>query len=216
MRRLDGNCTTDVLWFSFPTVRKMDDKKNDTKGNADMKKLQPFDVAEIMARYYAQKPTIKELAEMYGISAGKTYYILRDAGCKFSRKRRKPMPQEMRDAIGRAHKGEKLSEEQRRQISERNSCNYNGLNGYGHTKRHNRGYILAYAPKHPHAHADGYVMLHTVIMERAIGRYLKDNEVVHHKNHDRTDNRLENLELMDKHEHSSKHMKERWNDLLTV
>lgn len=39
MRRLNGNCTTDILWFSVPTVRKMDDKKNDTKGIRTMNKL---------------------------------------------------------------------------------------------------------------------------------------------------------------------------------
>ena len=72
------------------------------------------------------------------------------------------------------------------------------------------GYMLAYAPKHPNAHKDGYVMLHTVIMERAIGRYLKENEVVHHINHDKKDNRIENLLLMEKHEHMSMHMKERY------
>lgn len=94
-------------------------------------------------------------------------------------------------------------------ISLANSCDYNGLNGYGHTKDHNRGYVLAYVPKHPNAHRDGYLMLHTVLMEQKIGRYLKPNEVVHHINHDRKDNRLENLMLMDKKEHMRMHMIER-------
>lgn len=52
-------------------------------------------------------------------------------------------------------------------------------------------------------------MLHTVLMERHIGRYLNDDEVVHHINHDRKDNRIENLQLMKKKEHMSMHMKER-------
>lgn len=39
MRRLDGNCPTNILWFSVPTVRKMDDKTNDKKGNANMNSL---------------------------------------------------------------------------------------------------------------------------------------------------------------------------------
>jgi flagellar basal body rod protein FlgC len=94
------------------------------------------------------------------------------------------------------------------------------MNGYGHTKRQNCGYVLAYAPKHPKAHKDGYVMLHTVVMERHIGRYLKQNEVVHHINHDREDNRIENLKLMDKKDHMKMHMIERHekrrNDLLTA
>ena len=53
------------------------------------------------------------------------------------------------------------------------------------------------------------MMLHTVLMERKLGRYLSDDEVVHHINHNREDNRIENLQLMEKKEHMSMHMKER-------
>ncbi len=164
---------------------------------------------KLISEYYSSGATIAELAKKHGISSGKAYYIMRDSGCKFSRKRRKPYTEQERQHMRTMAKGHRMSDEQKRIISERNSCNWNGLNGYGHTKAHNRGYILAYAPKHPHAHKDGYIMLHTVIMERHIGRYLEKNEVVHHINHDRKDNRLENLQLMDKHEHCVMHMLER-------
>ena len=164
---------------------------------------------EMVSDYKTGLFSISSIAQKYGVSVGKAYYVLRDAGCKFSKKWKKKMTEETRAKISRAHKGKKLSEKQIQQIRENNSCNYNGLNGYGHTKKHNRGYILAYTPKHPRAHKDGYVMLHTIIMERAIGRYLETDEVVHHKNHDRSDNRPENLELMKKREHMSMHMKER-------
>lgn len=174
-----------------------------------MNKLTQGEILKAAVEYMTGKITVRELSEKYGVSAGKMYYALRDSGCEFSRKWRKPMSAERRAEMSRTHKGRKLSEEQRRKIGERNSCNYNGLNGYGHTKRHNRGYVLAYAPKHPNAHADGYVMLHTILVERVIGRYLNREEVVHHVNHVRDDNRIENLLLMDKHEHMSMHMKER-------
>lgn len=96
----------------------------------------------------------------------------------------------------------------REKLSESKKCHFDGLNGYGHTKPHNRGYVLVYCPDHPHAHQDGYVMLHTVLIERLIGRYLENDEVVHHINHDRSDNRIENLLLMKKKDHMSMHMKE--------
>lgn len=45
------------------------------------------------------------------------------------------------------------------------------------------------------ARKDGYVMEHRLLVAQVLGRPLLRREVVHHENHDSTDNRLENLSL---------------------
>lgn len=61
---------------------------------------------------------------------------------------------------------------------------------------HSSGYILVYLPDHPFATKRGYVMEHRLVMEKHIGRFLTSEEVVHHINNIRTDNRIENLQLI--------------------
>lgn len=56
------------------------------------------------------------------------------------------------------------------------------------------GYILVYAPEHPHA-ANGYVREHRLVVEQLIGRYLLKTEVVHHKDDNRQNNHIDNLQL---------------------
>ena len=79
----------------------------------------------------------------------------------------------------------------------------------GHEKLRSDGYIKVYVPDHPNATKDGYVMKHHLVMELHIGHPIPDGYVVHHNNHDRSDNRIENLTLMTFKEHAGMHMRER-------
>jgi hypothetical protein len=52
------------------------------------------------------------------------------------------------------------------------------------------GYILIYEPTHPNANSTGYVGEHRKVMSDCLGRPLHRWEEVHHKNGNRSDNRL--------------------------
>jgi hypothetical protein len=68
------------------------------------------------------------------------------------------------------------------------------------------GYVYEYAPNHPDAYRrKGYVAQHRLVMERNIGRPLASDELVHHINGNRADNRIENLEIKCRSSHISLH-----------
>lgn len=80
----------------------------------------------------------------------------------------------------------------------------NGNNWKGGRRISSEGYIKIYMPDHPHA-IGGAVYEHRYVMEQHIGRLLTKNEVVHHINGNKSDNRLENLMLLTQSEHSKLH-----------
>ena len=76
------------------------------------------------------------------------------------------------------------------------ACGLRSL-GNGGRRRTGHGYVYLLQPDHPSiAHSKTkYVAEHRLVMEAHLGRYLKREETVHHRNGIRDDNRIENLEL---------------------
>ena len=61
------------------------------------------------------------------------------------------------------------------------------------------GYLRVYIGReNPAANATGHAYVHRLVMSEHIGRPLFPEETVHHKNVDKHDNRIENLELWSK------------------
>ena len=71
------------------------------------------------------------------------------------------------------------------------------------SKINRRGYIAFKMHEHPNCDCSGYVFEHRIVMEKSIGRYLTREEMVHHINGNKEDNRIENLLLLNgKQEHN--------------
>jgi hypothetical protein len=63
------------------------------------------------------------------------------------------------------------------------------------------GYIELYMPEHHRANSRRRVYEHVIVWEKSHNRLLKDNEIIHHLNGIKTDNRPENLAAMTNSEH---------------
>jgi hypothetical protein len=77
------------------------------------------------------------------------------------------------------------------------------------------GYIKVYLPEHPRADKGGYIPEHHFVMEKHIGRLLyrsssgghntQNDEIVHHIDGDKKNNKIDNLQLMTHSEHMRLH-----------
>lgn len=163
---------------------------------------------ELYQLYIVEGKTMKSISEELHIAVGKIHRLIHEYQIPAKKLNDYPATEKQREAwvkIGKSGKGKKLTDDHKKRISESRK-----LHASGHIKVRLDGYRALYYPDYPHSNNEGYVMEHVYIMEQHIGRLLHDNECVHHKNFDRADNRIENLQLMTKQEHMSYHMKLRW------
>ena len=133
--------------------------------------------------------TMLDIAQELGTSSGNVSDHVKRYGLRWKHYDR---IQAVRDGIRKAHpegrRGEAAS------------------NWRGGINRVASGYIYRYKPEHPYANKRGYVMEHRLVVEEHLRRFLLPTEVVHHKNHVKDDNRIENLEVMGVRKHRVLHL----------
>lgn len=93
-----------------------------------------------------------------------------------------------------------------KQAQERNFILGKGksLNWKGGKTKTSEGYILIWKPKHlsiKDKKNQNYILEHRLVMEKYLGRYLHPWEIVHHRNGIKDDNRIENLEIVQRNVH---------------
>lgn len=165
-----------------------------------------MDKEELIKKYIDQRMSINEIARL----EGKCYYTIRYWLIKFGiplRDRVDAMRESIRTGkreYPRHHKPHSL--ETRTKISNARK-KWGEKNAVGVRIRTN-GYVEYTRGKHKGR------TVHDVIMEEHIGRRLLPDEVVHHINGDKSDNRIENLQLLTNAEHSRLHASLRTNHFI--
>jgi hypothetical protein len=141
---------------------------------------------EEAAALYASGKSTTEIAEIFGTHSGNVYRILKSCGVPIRSKS---------EAVKNAFSSGRLT-------VNRGAANPSWRGG---RVRHSAGYVLVRCPEHPRADPKGYVYQHILVAEEELGRPLGDDEVVHHVNGRKDDNRPCNLRMMTQTAHKRLH-----------
>lgn len=161
--------------------------------------------------YLEEKMPMYKISEVLGVSVGSVYNYMKKYSIE-SRKdnftfKGKRHTDSAKQKVAESRKGKKMSNESKQRLSDAKKMGFDSIDNCGHKKLRADGYIYLYVPSHKKATKDGYVMEHILIAERYFRVEIGKDEVVHHINHKRDDNRPENLMIMKRKKHMGFHTK---------
>ncbi len=168
--------------------------------------------------------------KMYKFIDGKRVSVLKQKECPVCKKEFKPKTSKRKYCSRKCYyemkrmRGDRVewTDEMKKKMSDRYKGKGNPMYGKdGPWKGRKRPEM--WGSKHPsykggYTNKDGYRVIcfegdkeireHRFIVENNLGRSLKEEEIIHHKNGDKTDNRIENLEITNRKEHINIHRKD--------
>lgn len=151
---------------------------------------------EMVKLYFEEEKSLMQVAQIIGCSDQTVKYQLNKNGYELRSR-------------SEALKGREVTQKMRDSARRLGLSRVGPKNPAWKGKVNRGGYVGVRLPNHPFASKCGYVMEHRLVMEEYLGRYLDKDEDVHHVNGDKKDNRIKNLMVMKKSEHSRFHGNER-------
>jgi hypothetical protein len=169
-----------------------------------------FATKEQIAADYAALGTLESVAVKYGVSKKLILVYMKRWG--LPRRTRLPLPVDViRTMAGEGKSAKEIAlffhvgTANIGRIARQNSIRI--ADRYHSGVLWHNGYRLILSKGHPFCNNKGYVAEHRLVVEKTLGRYLRSDEVAHHVNMVKDDNRPENLVVMTLFEHKSLHRK---------
>lgn len=175
----------------------------------------PSDVEDLIIRDYRAGHPVKDIARLHRVSVKTIYNILRGLGVPRRRRsgaRRKDFTLAELERVSTLRRDGYSKQELADEFHAGLARIDRALRQLGLHERMRRrdatdrkvtaqGYVYVTVPRDDPLHVmagrggRGYVLEHRLVMARSLGRPLLESETVHHINGDRSDNKLENLQL---------------------
>lgn len=148
---------------------------------------------------------MKAIAKRLGRSEATVLFYMREHGMKSRPQHQLKGRPKSKASIEKQRKsltGYKHTDEYRAKLS---AAHKGKPHDWANKRRIVHNYISLFEPTNPMSNKTGYVYEHRKVMADSIGRPLLRTELVHHINGIKTDNRIENLQIVSRFEHSQIH-----------